>query len=287
MNSVSVSRPGPNIIRITVDCGTSSNTTMPIVFSADHHWDNPKSKHDIIKRHLDWARENEALVCLIGDTFCLMQGKNDRRGSKSDIRPEHNTSAYFNAVLDTAYDFYSPYADLFAMISPGNHETAITKHNEINITNMFVRDLNRAGGNCQVGKYSGFIQIMFKQGRASFSYWVYYNHGSGGGGPVTKGVIQTNRTAVYQPDADLVVKGHIHESWMVELMRERVSSSGHTWIEPQVHLQLPTMKEEYLAHEGFHIEKGRPPKPLGSYAVNFHSYKNIKRESHFDVVRLR
>jgi hypothetical protein len=233
-------------------------TTMPILFSADHHWDNPKSKHEIIKRHLDWARENEALVCLIGDTFCLMQGKND-----------------------------SPYADLFAMISPGNHETAITKHNEINITNMFVRDLNRAGGSCEVGKYSGFIQIMFKQGRASFSYWVYYNHGSGGGGPVTKGVIQTNRTAVYQPDADLVVKGHIHESWMVELMRERVSSSGNTWIEPQVHLQLPTMKEEYLAHEGFHIEKGRPPKPLGSYAVNFHSYRNIKRESHFDVVRLR
>jgi len=96
-----------------------------------------------------------------------------------------------------------------------------------------------------------------------------YTHGYGGGGPVTKGVIQANRKAVYLPDAHFCVSGHIHEHWLMTQSRERLTRSGETKIDEQVHVCLPTYKEEYLMGEDFHRERGRPPKPLGAYWLRF------------------
>ncbi len=53
-----------------------------------------------------------------------------------------------------------------------------------------------------------------------------YHHGYGGGGPVTKDVIQTNRRAVYLPDANIVISGHTHDRWIVPVTRNRISHIG-------------------------------------------------------------
>ena len=286
IEKVEVSRPSSNVIKLTVYTKNKAEAIMPIMFTADRHWDNPKSDRKLQIRHLERAREEGALVVDVGDFFCAMQGKGDRRANKGDLRPEHDKPNYLNALSQTSAEFFEPYADLFAVISQGNHETSVIKHKEYDLTERLVHDLNRAGGNVQKGKYSGYIQVQFQSRHTSFSYLVYYNHGSGGGGPVTKGVIQTNRRAAFVADADLCVSGHIHESWLVEVMRERVDVRAATcFIEPQYHLQLPTYKEEYT-HEGFHIEKGRPPKPLGAWMVYFCSVGLTKSSSRIEIKRL-
>jgi hypothetical protein len=71
---------------------------------------------------------------------------------------------------------------------------------------------------------------------------------------VTKGVIKTARKAVYLPDPHIVISGHIHESWKVDLMRLRLGKTG-TYHDKQTHLCIPTYKEEL----------GAPPKPIGAY----------------------
>ncbi len=38
-----------------------------------------------------------------------MQGAYDPRKSKSDIRPEHNSANYFDAIINTAVDWFTPY----------------------------------------------------------------------------------------------------------------------------------------------------------------------------------
>jgi predicted phosphodiesterase len=43
------------------------------------------------------------------------------------------------------------------------------------------------------------------------SYKIHYFHGSGGGGPVTRGVIQNQRKMADIEGADCIWMGHVHE----------------------------------------------------------------------------
>ena len=71
-----------------------------------------------------------------------MQGKYDRRASKTDLRPIHQVDNYLDAVVNTAVDWFSPYADMFALVAEGNHESAIRRHHETDLIERFVTTLN-------------------------------------------------------------------------------------------------------------------------------------------------
>jgi len=228
------------------------------------------------KKHLDKARERNAKVLDFGDLFCVMQGKYDRRASKSNVRPEHQSDNYLDAVVNTAVDWFSPYADMFALVSEGNHESAIRRNHETDLIERFVSALNyKNSTHLTRGLYTGWVRFRFvrtSSGKKGTSRVLNlnYTHGYGGGGPVTKGVIQANRKSVYLPDADFCVSGHIHEHWLMTQPRERIAHNGRCYIDEQVHVCLPTYKEEYLMGQDFHRERGRPPKPLGAYWLRFY-----------------
>jgi hypothetical protein len=254
------------------------------LLSSDRHWDNPHSDWKLQKKHLDEARERNAKIIDVGDLFCAMQGKYDRRASKENIRPEHQNGSYLDALVDTASDWFKPYADMFAMVSYGNHETAILKNHETDLIERFVTLLNhKAGTELTKGLYTGWIRFQFKHkdsGGMRQSYNLNFTHGYGGGGPVTKGVIQTNRKAVYLPDAHFCISGHIHESWLMTIQRERLNKYGVPSLDEQVHITMPTYKEEYLIGMDYHRQNGRPPKPLGAWWLRFY-YKNKKIKYEF------
>lgn len=241
---------------------------------ADAHLDNPKTDLELKKHHLEQAKERNAFVMEIGDTFDAMQGKTDRRSDKADLRPEFR-GAYLNDLVDFASDFYMPYKDNMALISEGNHESSVKNKLEYNLLDGLVRDLSREGSPVIRGGYRGWIRFMFQAktgGRKSFRF--YYLHGSGGGGPVTKGVIQTNRRAVYIDGADAVLSGHIHENWIFPITQIGLNDNGREYKKEQYHISLPTYKEEFLNHsEGWHHERGGPPKPTGAVWVRFY-YSN-------------
>jgi hypothetical protein len=89
---------------------------------SDLHWDNPKCDWDLLKKHMDYCLKNSIPIMLNGDTFCCMQGRGDRRSSKDDIRPEHNNARYLDSIVETAVEWFSPYAHLITVIGYGNHE---------------------------------------------------------------------------------------------------------------------------------------------------------------------
>ena len=105
---------------------------------------------------------------------------------------------------------------------------------------------------------------------------VYWHHGSGGGGPVTRNVTDSARKAVYIPDADMVVRGHVHEAWSLEIKRARVSSHGVEYQDTQHHLQLPTYKDEFHeTNDGWWHQTGKSPRPLGGYWVDVETRSTI------------
>lgn len=241
------------------------------LLTSDRHWDNPCSNWDMQEKHMKQAKERGALIIDAGDFFCAMQGKYDVRSNKSSLREIHKTGEYLDSLVNTAADFFQPYQDLFAVIGKGNHETAILKRHETNLTERMVERLNaksKSGHQIYTGGYGGFIRFSFKSfsGGNTTSMLLNYFHGHGGGGEVTKGVLQSYRRAVYMPDPDVVMSGHVHEQYIFPIQQIRVCDRNCIKHKTQYHVRIPTYKDEYDdGYDGYHIENGRPPKPIGAW----------------------
>jgi hypothetical protein len=196
------------------------------LLSSDGHWDNPDCDREMMERHLKQCKERGALWFHFGDFFCAMQGKYDKRSDKSKVRPEHQNGKYLDSLVNTAAEWLMPYREIIGVIGQGNHETSIQKNHETNIIERLVEKLNPAGVKHTVymGGYGGWLRFMFeaKTGGNRKSLNLKYFHGHGGGGPVTKGVIQSQRQAVMFPDADIVASGHVHEDYIIYHGQERV-----------------------------------------------------------------
>ena len=243
---------------------------VKIAMLSDIHWDNPKSDWNILKRDLDYCLENNIPVMINGDMFCLMQGKGDRRGNKSDIRPEHNNAKYLDSVVETAVEWFLPYAHILTVIGYGNHETAIIKYQETDLLQRFVDLLNyKAGSNVFTGGYGGWLIIkQIFLGNVQMTTKIKYFHGSGGGGVVTKGALNLTRALEMYEDFDVFTMGHIHENAARNDVRDTVtfhSKVGYRHQHKDIHLMLTgTYKEEYGdGSKGWHVERGAPVKPTG------------------------
>ena len=256
----------PNVVFVDVPVTTpSSDWEWWCLLRGDVHWDNPKCRRDVEKRHLDLAKERGAGILDVGDLFCLMQGKYDPRASKSDIRAEHQTGDYLDAVVRTAVDYYEPYADNFIGILDGNHNTSVLKRQETDVLGRFVEGLNeRAGSDVVRLGYSGWVKFRFRRDTQRVSRNLWAIHGYGGGGPVTKDMIQSNRQLAYVRSADIMVSGHTHDSWVMQSPGLWLRDSGVVEQRTTHVVKVPTYKEEYGAGEkGWHVETGKPPKPIG------------------------
>ena len=286
-----VKKFGRNLIEVTchTDGKALSDWEQWFLLTSDRHWDNPKSNWDLQIEHMKEAQKRNAGIIDAGDLFCAMQGKYDPRGKKGDVRPEHDVVDYLDSLVYTSCDFFSPYAENMIMIARGNHEANILKRHETDLIERLCATIKYKTGHRIInGGYSGYIRFRIKDpntGRtAGRTLNLHYSHGHGGGGPVTKGVIQTNRKAVYLPDAHIVISGHVHESWKLDLVRLRLGRT-ETYHDEQTHLCIPTYKEEYKdGFEGWHVERGAPPKPIGAYWLRLF-FKATRAETEYGVSR--
>ena len=266
-----------NIHEVTCQSG------QEFLLISDLHWDNPHCDRGLLKNHLDEAVKRNAAIILNGDTYCCMGGKYDRRADKSLIRPEHNTDRYFDAIVDASVEWFAPYAKNILLIGYGNHETAIIKHGETDLLQRFASTLNYATGSAvQVGGYGGTIDIrVLHDAIRGVNFVVHYYHGSGGGGPVTKVVIQDQRLLAGTEGYDLTWQGHVHELYYHQNMIHRYDRSTKTLIQKPIHqLRTATYKEEWDGgYMGFHTERGRGPKPLGGYWLKLETSRNNSKDN--------
>jgi hypothetical protein len=248
-----------------------TGSKVKIGMFSDIHWDNPKCDWDLLRRDLDYCLKHSIPMMFNGDTFCLMQGKWDPRGTKSDIRTEHNNIKYLDSIVETAVDFFSPYAHLITVIGYGNHETAVIKRQETDVLQRFVDLLNyKNGSNVQTGGYGGWF-IVRQEARPKYNVVtkIKYFHGSGGGGIVTRGEINLTRALEMAEDFDVFAMGHIHENKCTNIARDVIehhSVTGYRNRQRQIHMMITgTYKEEFGdGSKGWHVERGAPPKPVGS-----------------------
>jgi hypothetical protein len=242
-----------------------SGKSQYFLLTSDRHIDSPKSNRRLQKEHMEEAINRGAPIIDLGDMFDAMQGRGDKRSSKSDLLDALKSATYKDDLVDYAYNFLKPYAKQFAFIGIGNHETSQLKYHEsLLIDNLCHRLKVEAKSNVIAGCYAGFMLLRFVQGSIvnrtkSKTLKVYYNHGSGGGAPVTRGIIKTNRRQV-AIDADIYLSGHTHENWSISLPKKTVTERGIVKVRPTLHIQIPSYKEHPINDRfGFEVEREFAP----------------------------
>lgn len=270
-----VTKTAPTVLTVNIEVGANQPDQW-FLFRSDAHHDNLHCDHAMEKRHLDLALERGAGILDFGDLFCAMQGKWDKRADQDQMRSELTGNKYLDRLVEYNSNFYAPYAKNWILLSPGNHETSITRHHQTDLTERLRERMVASGAkHVHTGSYAGWVRFQFCRGRRSVRKVLRYTHGYGGGGPVTRDVIQSARQAVYLGGADIVVSGHTHDAWEMPIMRERLDHVGQPKLEEMVFLKIPGYKDEFSAGGGWAVERGMPPKPKGAFWVRF-SYSKTR-----------
>lgn len=249
---------------------------------SDAHWDNRHCDREALRRDLLAAQKQGAAIILVGDTFCAMQGKWDKRKDENQLRAEHRGGNYFDKLVDTAAEWFAPFAKDIALLTYGNHETSILQHHQTDLLQRLHQKLLDRGSRAELGAYAGFLKVVntsrWKSSATSCKI-ICWNHGNGGGGEVTRGMIDNNRTRG-MAYADIYVGGHIHrrnadENVVLELdERNMTLRQRHQWF-----LRSSTYKRESGVDEqnlsGFHIERRGPgERPIGGWWLDFESHRD-------------
>ncbi len=257
--------------------GINSGWEQWYLLSSDRHHDNKACRRDLEKEHLDQMVEKDGYLFDFGDLFCAMQGKWDPRSDMSDIRPEDVTTNYLDTIVEHASDFYKPYAARILLLAKGNHERQIEKRRNTCLTSRLVQLLNAGKGVSVVqGHIGGWIQFRFQWNKTkTVTKNLYYHHGAGGGGPVTRGTIQTNRQAVYQPNAHIIVNGHTHDSWCLKIARATLSQRGIPGRDLVWFVRTPGYHDGYGdGGDSWENDTWKPIKPLGAAWLHFYLINN-------------
>lgn len=233
---------------------------------SDVHIDSKKCDRGLLVQHLTEAKEAGAKVLIFGDLFDCMGGKYDKRSNKADLRPEYQVANYFDAIVEDAAKILAPFADNILMIADGNHELSVMQRHEIDLNARLIQALNPK---IHKGKYSGYIKFAFSvngEGKRR-SYNMYYNHGSGGNSPVTRGTISANRRQESR-EADIYVSGHNHNGWEMTRPIITLNQECNIVVKEPTHVNLGTYKNDIL-DGGYADMKEFAPPVLGGYWLDF------------------
>jgi hypothetical protein len=270
-------QPGSFQVEMDFDGGVPSvGWSQEFLLISDAHIDNAHADRAMFEKHMRQCRERGAKWMSNGDFLCCMQGKWDPRSDTSACRPEHREGRYLDSVITTTADYIAPHADMALLFAPGNHETAIKRRHETDMTQRLVEATRARNPKCQAfaGSYANWVRFVVRnKDRRQLlgnSLVMYMHHGYGGGGPVTRGTIQTSRMAVYLPDADIIWTGHTHDEWIMPIQRARLSLHGRPYLDRVLHVRSPGYKDEFSEQNGWAVEKGMPPKPKGALWLRFY-----------------
>ncbi|MEM4406549.1 MAG: hypothetical protein QXS68_05835 [Candidatus Methanomethylicaceae archaeon] len=250
---------------------------------SDVHIDSTYARREAYFSHLERAKKEKSLILDGGDLFDAMQGRFDPRRNLDELRPEYRREDYYDFVVSDVSRLLSPYAESFVAFGTGNHELSVRKFANIDLTERLVYELRRLGSPAlRMGSKSWIRFMLLSSGKPRGSILLRYSHSGGGSfSPVTKGVLETNRQAVYLPDANIVWNGHNHHGWIFPISRERLSNKGTVYQDLVWFVRTPGYKSEYVLGDlGYAAQRALGPTPIGCIrlVLEYSAFPTVKAE---------
>lgn len=241
---------------------------IKILNCSDIHLDSKQCDRELLKRHCQEAD----YIKIYGDLFDLMQGRNDKRRSLSDLKDKYKTTNYIDEVVKDAAEFFKPFAKKLLFVGQGNHESSVIHNIGTNPLSAFCLLMRMYGSNVVEGSYQGFIVDTFKSPYSSGNLntiTTAFHHGSGGAPQKTEGTLEMEGDKAKFPNADIVMKGHNHFKWHNPgQTRYWLNKNYNVEKRVQHHVRLGTYKSGKFT-DGWEVEKGFKPTSLGGYFVNY------------------
>lgn len=183
---------------------------------SDLHIDADGFNKKLFNRHAERVVNAGGRIYINGDTFDAILPQDKKRYTASMAKYQQDDQIM--PRIAEAVEVLKPYVDHIDMIGVGNHETAILRYHGIDIVRMLVWELDKLRSKnlqqIKCGGYTWFIRQKYIHGdnRSTKTLDIWYNHGTGGTAPVTKGMIGMSR-ATNSYLADVYWMGHIHRNW--------------------------------------------------------------------------
>ena len=247
---------------------------------SDIHFDSKYCNRRLLKRHLEQAKERNAPVMIFGDLLDLMQSKQDPRGSKSTIDPRYTSSDdYLSLVCEDVASFLAPYAPNLLLLSMGNHEFEYRRRHEIDPLTIVAMHLqNKTGHRPIVAPYTGWIQFKLKYAGGAQRQGINckFHHGVGGNSPVTRGAIQSNRSAVMWPGANIIIRGHIHHRFQMSMPVELITNQGRLITDQErVYLQSGCYVSDVQDPDSWSSRRGFGAPAMGGFFLRLYCDKMV------------
>lgn len=68
--NVSISRLQPYAVELRHTYTTTEGFEQWYLLTSDWHWDNPKCNRELLRKHINQAKERNAKILVFGDLFC-------------------------------------------------------------------------------------------------------------------------------------------------------------------------------------------------------------------------
>lgn len=245
-----IARPEPIVYQ--------TGETFGITLQSDHHIGAHDTDYEKMVRELDIAKAHGDRVVFNGDLFDLIFPFDSKRYSPDTLHPKlQGRRDVLNASLDFAFDLLAPYAEIIDCIGMGNHEASVEKYHSTDIVMLLIEKLQATlpAGSKHVIHYGGklgFVQYKFRHraGGNVRTIDLFYFHGAGGSAPVTKGMIDFNRTNQYV-EADIIWLGHKHNRFIdTTPQRVRCPRDGdQPIVKPMIHVMTGGYRRGVIAQD--------------------------------------
>ena len=207
----------------------SKQKAFNFAFFSDLHLESKTHNRTQLDKDIKEAIEAGCRIYIGGDICEAIMPGDLKRYTRG--RDSIDADAQLNEITRICFEWMRPYANFIDWIGIGNHEEAALKHSHYDITLGVITLLNmERDKNLQPihhGGYKSFIRWRFEHGENSRTRTVtaLHFHGTGGGAPVTKGMIDINRLRC-DYEADIFWIGHKHTEITDKPQRICLDTSG-------------------------------------------------------------
>ena len=214
-----------------------ANSSFSYFLLSDLHIGASGCDEDHIRYDINQAVIRKDRILILGDVMDMITTRDEKRYNPASMATWlSGRSDIVNAQIERASKLLAPAAKagLIDMISCGNHETAVEKHNNVDPISILVDTLQAIDKNknhkIYYGGYAGFVNYEFckdftNPNRDNHHLKIFYWHGSGGGHSVSSSISEFEKKSFIE-DVNVLWFAHKHVRLAYETDQIKLGSNG-------------------------------------------------------------